>query len=59
MISLYDLNGNERVTSIDTTPLKDIQERNKTRVEAFKTEMGTRHLLHPANHVVRLKVPRN
>lgn len=59
MISLYDLNGNERVTQIDTSSLKELQERNAERVAAFKNQMGTRHLLHPENRVVRLSQPRN
>jgi hypothetical protein len=57
MITLYNQEG-PIVIDLNTKELKDLQERNKQRVEEFKQKMGRSYLLHPANMKKRLDKPR-
>ena len=59
MITLYNAFGEAVNVAIQSTPdLKELQERNRARVEQVKQSMGTKYLLHPANRRARLSTPR-
>lgn len=59
MITLYNAFGEAVNVAIQSTPdLKELQERNRARVEQVKQSMGTKYLLHPENRRARLTTPR-
>ena len=58
MITLYNAFGESVNVNIKTDSLKELQERNRARVEEAKKAMGAKYLLHPSNMRTRLAQPR-
>lgn len=58
MITLYNAFGEAVNVHIQSDSLKELQERNRARVEEAKKAMGNKYLLHPDNRRTRLVTPR-
>jgi guanylate kinase len=58
MITLFNASGEAVNVVIHTDSLKELQERNRARVEEAKKAMGSKYLLHPSNMRTRLAQPR-
>lgn len=59
MITLYNCEGEGVNVVLEANDeIKQLQERNRERVELVKKTMGTKYLLHPENRRPRLTTPR-